>query len=248
MTWCTRQLWILLGAFGLAACSAPGAPAPVGSPSEAAASTWTWQSAEPTTSASNLAITGGASPATDPSGTPSPPAEPATRRLAHQPGVAGQPMATVGECVDFQRAEDGHTTFASKPCDQPHQAQVVGYVDFSDAPQAPAPPLSRLQGIAAQHCPILGGEFIGTTLTARQDLTVNWTGPSRREWNGGARTLICLLSGAPTPDGQGTQPLTSDLRAGNQMPQPASTAVPAAPQPGIQPAPSVQPAPPAPTP
>lgn len=247
MTWRARQVGVLFGALGLSACSAPGAPAPVGSTSEASPSPWTWQSAEPTTQANNAAISGSETTAANSSAAPTPPAEEASRRLAYQPGVAGQPMAPVGECVDFQRAEDGHTTFANKPCDQPHQAQVVGYVDIHDGPNAPAPPLSRLQGIAARHCPILGGEFIGSALSARQDLTVNWTGPSRREWGAGARTLLCLLSGAPVSDGQGTQPLIADLRDAGHAPS-TGVPVPESPQPTLQPAPTVQPAPPATTP
>lgn len=244
---CVNHGLVLLAALGLAACSAPGTPAPVATAPEASPSAWQWQSEEPATASSDLAITGGATASASPAPSEAPTTETATRRLAHQPGVAGQPMAAVGECVDLQRAEDGHTSFAAKPCDQPHQAQVVGFIDVHDGPQAPAPPLSRLQGLAAQHCPILGGEFVGTTLSSRRDLTVNWTGPSRREWAGGARTLICMLSGAPTPDGQGTQPLTADLRSSGQADQPVAPA----PQPAasaVPPAPAVQPDPAAPNP
>lgn len=233
---------LFVAVIGLTACSVPGTPAPVPTPApEASASAWQWQSQEPTTTSSDLAITGGSSAAASPSVSPSSEAaEPATRRLAFQPGVAGQPMAGVGECVDLQQAPDGHTTFMAKACTEPHQAQVVGYIDVHDGPKAPAPPLGKLQGFAAHHCPILGGEFIGTSLGERRDLTVNWTGPSRREWAGGARTLVCMLSGAPAPDGRGTQPITKDLRAPGSQPAPAPSIQPqpAPTVPSVQPAPS----------
>lgn len=244
---CLNQGLVAVVAIGLVACTAPGMPAPVASSTAGSPQPWAWQSAEPTGATSDLAIAGAASASTPPAAAASSVPEEATRRLIHQPGVAGQPMAVVGACVDLQRAEDGHTTFMPKACDQPHHAQVVGYIDVHDGPQAPAPSLRRLQGLAAHHCPILGGEFIGAALSERRDLTVNWTGPSRREWAGGARTLLCMLSGAPTPDGQGTQPLTVDLRGPGQGAQPV---VPAAPPgvPTVQPAPEGQPAPPAPSP
>ena len=221
-------------ALGVAGC-APSMPAPVVDTPTAPPSAWSWASAQADPSSSTLAITGGAPPTT---ATSMPTSEPeATRRLAFQPGVAGQPMVPVGECVNLTRGEDGHTTFATVPCGEPHQAQVVGYVDVLDGPRAPAPPLRRLQGIAAHHCPILGGEFLGQSIAQRRDLTVNWTGPARREWSGGARTLVCLVSGAPNADGTGTQAVVGDLRS----PAPTPTERSATPPVLVEPAPATAP-------
>lgn len=230
MTRLFARCFPFLAAFGLSACAAPGTPVPVATVPQPSASTWQWQSEEFPNLPSELAITDGASTSPTAAVSPSGAVEVgATRRLEHRPGVAGQPMTAVGECVDLQRAEDGHTTFIAKPCDQSHHAQVVGYIDVQDGPQAPAPSLNRLQGFAAQHCPILGGEFVGGQLSERRDLTVNWVGPSRREWAGGARTLICMLSGSPAADGHGTQPLTGDLRHSGQASQATAPTVQPAP-------------------
>ncbi|WP_336249632.1 septum formation family protein [Stomatohabitans albus] len=222
------ELTFLVSSIGLiSGCSAPGAPAPVVEGERTSETPQAWASASGD-AASAIAITGAISerPEPSPSGSTHPEGQ-AERSLAHHLSTGGQPIAQVGECVNLNRGEDGHTSFAGVPCNGEHHAQVVGFIDLNDGPNAPAPQLSRLQGLAGEHCPILVGEFIGQPLAQRRELTVNWTGPARREWAGGARTIVCMVSGSAMADGSGTQPLTGDMRAGAVNPAPPVAPAPA---------------------
>lgn len=225
----------------LSGCASPSAPAPVQVSPSTSASEWVWQDNQSEQVASSTPGQPSDSTAPTPSGTPETPNDAqAKRSLANHPSTGGQPIAQVGECVNLNRGEDGHTTFITKSCNEPHHAQVVGFVDLSDGPNAPAPALARLQGVAGEHCPILVSEFIGQPMQERQDLTLNWTGPARREWNQGARTIVCLASGPINAEKTGTNDLTRDLRAGAPpAPNPPAQAPSSAPS-------AVAPAPPAP--
>jgi hypothetical protein len=110
--------------------------------------------------------------------------------------VAPTPVTslTAGDCVvgdAFGGAQPEATEAEVVACSTPHDAEVVGLVEYEQGPDADYPGQEQVAAFAEEQCAARFEEYVGTAFgeTSLQLLTL-W--PTEDSWGSGDREAVCL--------------------------------------------------------
>jgi hypothetical protein len=100
----------------------------------------------------------------------------------------------VGTCVDF----GGASALAPVDCAEPHDAELYEVFDLDGGTAEPYPGQEAVVAEAERRCGDLFGEYVGRPY-ADSALDVVFLVPTRRTWDQGDRTVLCLVEDPSAP-------------------------------------------------
>lgn len=111
-------------------------------------------------------------------------------------GTLGIGDIAVGDCVNGLDDDGTFVTFDAVPCDEPHQAELVDYVNMDDRPWDEQEVVEGAEESCLQRFDHLVGMAPGF-----EEFEVLMVYPTREAWEAGDREVLCMIEG---PDGPTT--------------------------------------------
>ncbi|WP_031509677.1 septum formation family protein [Streptomyces megasporus] len=99
-----------------------------------------------------------------------------------------------GDCYNPNSKEAEGETFAIEvvPCDEPHQAQVVGEFTLDKGGEFPGD--EAIWAIADQRCPVEAGKFAPDTWALPEGVGILYYTPTKESWATGDRAVSCTYT------------------------------------------------------
>lgn len=114
----------------------------------------------------------------------------------------------VGSCFDLPAATQQVSSIRTRPCTEPHGAEVFHVFDQAAAATAAYPGDRDWEGIIHPVCDTVFETYVGVPVGSAEKIDYLYFVPSADRWAAGERRVTCFIVPAP-PNGQ---PLTRSYR------------------------------------
>ncbi|CAN5760930.1 hypothetical protein BH23CHL7_BH23CHL7_04530 [soil metagenome] len=97
----------------------------------------------------------------------------------------------VGDCFDLPADDGDISEVQHRPCNEPHDAEVVAVLTHPAAAGDPYPVLSGFGDYATEHCVPAFEDHVGRTLDEATEYDVGYFHPTLLGWRDGDRGFSC---------------------------------------------------------